>query len=59
MATEAELDLLMRIREWATEPGALFYTLRSRQGMIAIFPEDVIGKTDEQVMAFIQARCKS
>lgn len=59
MTTQSELDLLVQLREWASEPGALFYTLKGRQGMVAIFPEDVLGKTDEQLLAFILARCKS
>jgi hypothetical protein len=59
MPTQSELGLLIQLREWASEPGALFYTLRGRQGMAAIFPEDVLGKTDEQLLAFILTRCKS
>lgn len=59
MTSQSELDLLVQLREWASEPGALFYALRGRQGMVAIFPEDVLGKTDEQILAFVLTRCKS
>lgn len=59
MTTQSDLDLLIQLREWASDSGALFYALRGRQGMVAIFPEDVLGKTDEEILAFVLTRCTS
>jgi hypothetical protein len=57
MATQTNSDLLRKIREWAKDPGAVFYTLRGKRGTVAIFPEDVLERTDEQLVDFISKRC--
>lgn len=59
MSTRAESTLLAKIREWANHSGAVVYTLRGKHGIFAIFPEDVIGRTDEQLINFIVMRCRA
>lgn len=58
MATQTESGLLCEIREWAKDPKAVFYTLRAKRGRVTIFPEDVLKKTDEQLVEFISMRCR-
>jgi hypothetical protein len=47
---------LAALREWASDPGALIYTVRGKSGSIAIFPEDVTGRTDDELLAFVRER---
>jgi hypothetical protein len=44
--------LLADIREWASDPAAVVYRL----GPVAILHADIVGKTDEQLAAFIRER---
>jgi hypothetical protein len=54
----AQAAFLADMREWARDPQALVYTVRGKHGMVAIAPEDVTSKTDEELMAFIAMRCR-
>lgn len=49
--------LLARLRWWASDPRALIFPVQGKHGSIAIFPDDVIGKSDEELLAFIVKRC--
>lgn len=52
----ATAALLAALREWAVLPGAQIYPIRTKTKNIAIFPEDVVGKSDEELLAFIRQR---
>jgi hypothetical protein len=52
----SDAALLATIREWAKDPLAVFYSISGSRGKIASFPEDVIGKTDIELLAFITVR---
>jgi hypothetical protein len=53
----ARAAFLADIRVWARDPNALIFTVRGKYNAIAIVPEDVKNRTDEQMMAFIVTRC--
>jgi hypothetical protein len=44
---------LADMHEWATDPLAPIYLIRTKTHNIAIFPEDVTTRTDEQLLEFI------
>lgn len=48
---------LADIREWAADPSAVIYPIRTHTHNFALFPHDVIGTTDEQLLEFIRQRC--
>ena len=47
---------LANIRTEASAPGALVVVVQGPRGSIAIIPEDIVGKSDEELLAFIAAR---
>ena len=47
---------IAHIREWAPDPKAVFYEVKTNKGRVLIFPEDVAGRTDKQLIALICAR---
>lgn len=49
--------LLARMREWAAYPDALLFPVQGRHGFVAIYPDEVTTRTDDQLLAFIRARC--
>lgn len=48
--------LLANLREWAADPGAWCYPVKTTRGLAVLFPEDVDGCTDEQLVAVICER---
>jgi hypothetical protein len=48
--------LLANVRAEAAAPGALLVVVRDRSRSVAIFPEDVVGKPDDELQAFIARR---
>lgn len=48
---------LASLREWASDPGALIYPIRTKTTNVAIFPEDVTSRTDDELLAFVRERC--
>lgn len=50
---------LANVRAEAAEPGALIVTVTSKSGSVAIFPEDIVGKSDDELLAFIAARLEN
>lgn len=48
---------LANVRAQADSPDALLVTIRRKSGgSVAIFPEDIVGKSDDELLAFIAAR---
>jgi len=56
MIGPATTALLAQLREWAADPGAWCYPVETTRGRAVLFPEDVAGRTDEQLVAVICAR---
>jgi hypothetical protein len=46
--------LLASLREWASDPRALICLI---EGAPVIFPADVIGKTDDELLALVREWC--
>lgn len=47
---------IANIRAEAADPGAVIVTIVGKSGSVAISPEDIVGKSDEELLAFIAAR---
>jgi hypothetical protein len=47
---------LANVRVEAAAPGALFVIVRSKTASVAIPPEDIVGKSDDELLAFIAGR---
>lgn len=47
---------LANVRAEAAGPGALLVVVRDGSRSVAIFPEDVVGKSDDELLAFIASR---
>ncbi|WP_156116686.1 hypothetical protein [Massilia sp. 9096] len=47
---------LANIRAEAEAPGAVLVIARAQTGAIAIFPDEILGKSDDELLAFIAAR---
>jgi hypothetical protein len=47
---------LANVRAEAAAPGALFVIVRSKTASVAIFPEDIVGKSDDESLSFIETR---
>lgn len=56
MIGPATTALLAELREWAADPGAWCYPVKTTLGMVVVFPEDVAGQTDEQLVAMVCER---
>jgi hypothetical protein len=48
---------LTGMRDWAAQPDAQIFTVQGKRGSIAIFPDDVNGKTDDELLALVRERC--
>jgi hypothetical protein len=55
--TPADAARLADMREWAADPGAVCYPVTTNSGRAVIFPEDIAGRTDEQLLTLIRERC--
>lgn len=49
--TPAEIDLMERIKIEVADPETLFVVLRGR---VVLFREDLVGKTDDELLAVIR-----
>lgn len=47
---------LATVRAEAAAPGSLIVIVRGPAGRVAIFPEDIVGKPDDELRAFLHAR---
>lgn len=47
---------LANVRAEAAAPGALFVIVLGPAGPVAISPQDIVGKSDDELGAFIAAR---
>jgi hypothetical protein len=47
---------LATVRAEAAAPGALFVIVRGPAGRVAIPPEHIVGKSDDELLALIAAR---
>ena len=47
---------LANVRAEAAAPGALFVVIRGPHGPVAIDPHDIVGKSDDELQAFIAGR---
>jgi hypothetical protein len=52
----ATAALLADMREWAADPLAVYFPVNTTRGCALIFPEDVAGRTDNELVALICAR---
>lgn len=52
----ATTALLTELRAWAADPEALCYPVQTTRGRAVLYPEDVAGCTDDQLVALICAR---
>jgi hypothetical protein len=52
----ADAALIANVRAEAVAPGALFVIVRGPAGAVAIPPEDIVGKSDDELLSFIEAR---
>lgn len=50
---------LANMRAEAAAPSALFVIVRGPAGAVAIPPEDIVGKADDELLAFIAARLEN
>jgi hypothetical protein len=47
---------LANVRAEAAAPGAIFVIVRSKTASVAIPPEDIVGRSDDELLAFIARR---
>jgi hypothetical protein len=47
---------LANVRAEAAAPGALLVVVRDGSRSVAIFPDQVVGKSDDELLAFIASR---
>lgn len=47
---------LANVRAEAEAPGAFMVTIQSSKGRVVIFPDEVVGKSDEELLAFVRER---
>ena len=52
----ATTALLTELRAWAADPLAVYFPVNTTRGRALIFPEDVAGHTDNELVALICAR---
>lgn len=50
------IEWLATLRARAEEPGIIFVAVRARSRSIFIYPEEILDRTDEQLLAFIRHR---
>ena len=49
----ATAALLADIREWAADPGAVCFPVNTTRGRAVLYPEDVAGRTDNELLTVI------
>jgi len=47
---------LANVRAEAAAPGAILVIVRGPAGSVTFFPEDIVGKSDDELLAFIAGR---
>jgi hypothetical protein len=47
-------EWLANLRMQATEPGTLFVAIRGRAGRLVVYPEEILCKSDEELLNFIR-----
>jgi len=47
---------LANVRAEAEVPGAFMIAIQSGKGRVVIFPDEVVGKSDEELLAFVRER---
>jgi len=52
----ATVAWLANVRAEATAPGAILVIVRGPAGSVAISPEHIVGKSDDELLAFIAGR---
>lgn len=52
----ATTALLTELRAWAADLEAVCYPVQTTRGRAVLFPEDVAGRTDNELVALICAR---
>jgi hypothetical protein len=48
--------LVANVRAEAAAPGALLVTVRGPAGSVAIFPDEIVARSDDEPLAFIDSR---
>jgi hypothetical protein len=48
--------LVANVRAEAAAPGALLVTVRGPAGSVAIFPDEIVARSDDELLAFIDSR---
>jgi len=54
--TPSTAALLANLREWAADPEALCFPVNTTRGRAVIYPDEVAGRTDNELVALICAR---
>jgi hypothetical protein len=49
---------LARVRANAAPPGTTFVIVRGPAGSVAVTPDEIVGKSDDELLAFIVGRLK-
>jgi hypothetical protein len=53
-------ELLQKMRAFASEPGALFYVVKTTRGSVAVWADDIRATAnDAELLALVQARINS
>lgn len=52
----ATVAWLANVRAEATAPGAILVIVRGPAGAVAIFPDEIVGTSDDELLAFIAGR---
>lgn len=47
---------LANVRAEAEAPGAFMVVIQSSKGRVVIFPDEVVGKSDDELLAFVRTR---
>jgi len=47
---------LANVRAEAVAPGAFMIVIQSTKDRVVIFPDEVVGKSDEELLAFVRGR---
>lgn len=47
---------LANLRAELAAPGALLFSVPGKAGTVAIFPQDIVGKSDDELLAFVRER---
>lgn len=47
---------LANVRAEATAPGVVYVAIVSSKRTVAIFPEEIVGKADDELLAYVRQR---